>query len=90
MRPIVTLASLVAVCAGLGAGCLVHRGPGGLLHVHPLIPHPRVVISAGHVHSAHCGHYHWRGSWYHWNGHVHGPHCGHVLRGGLWIRVDND
>ena len=89
MHPIVRLAAAGAVLALVaGTGCLIHRGPGGLLHIHPL--HPRVVISAGHVHSAHCGHYHWRGAWYHWGGHVHGPHCGHVLRGGVWLRLDND
>jgi hypothetical protein len=70
--------------AGLAlSGCIVHahRGHG---HVHG----PPVVIAAGHVHSAHCGHYYHRGNWHHHHGHVHAAGCGHLFRGGIWIIAD--
>jgi hypothetical protein len=47
-----------------------------------------VVVERGHVHTAHCGHYWHRGSWYHAAAHVHGDGCGHVHREGRWIIVD--
>jgi hypothetical protein len=42
----------------------------------------------GHAHDAHCGHYHYRGKWYHHAGHVHAHGCGHVHKNGIWIVVD--
>ncbi|MEW6302638.1 MAG: hypothetical protein AB1705_04150 [Verrucomicrobiota bacterium] len=67
----------------LGGGCVVHDDGYGYPHVHG----PAVHIEAGHVHTAHCGHYHYRGRWHHAHGHVHGPGCGHVVRGGIWVVV---
>jgi len=79
MKTILALATALTLAAGLG-GCVVvahphHRGVA-------------VVVPHGHVHDAHCGHYFYRGRWYHWHGHVHGPGCGHVFRGGIWIIED--
>jgi hypothetical protein len=75
----------MAVAAMLGTaltGCIVHA------HGHPYHRGVAIVVPAGHVHDAHCGHYHYRGAWYHWEGHVHGPGCGHIHRGGIWIIAD--
>ena len=70
-----------ALAAALGmSGCIVHAHGR---------PHGDVVvIERGHVHTDRCGHYHYRGGWYHAPGHVHAANCGHVFRGGLWIVVD--
>ncbi|HEX7898793.1 MAG TPA: hypothetical protein VF950_13600 [Planctomycetota bacterium] len=58
-------------------GCVVHGHGHG----------PALSIEAGHVHSDHCGHYHYRGGWYH-SRHSHGPGCGHHYRGGMWVHID--
>lgn len=44
-----------------------------------------VVIEAGHVHNAQCGHYRHGKRWYFVKGHAHGPRCGHHFVGGVWI-----
>jgi hypothetical protein len=49
-------------------------------------PRPQVVVvKAGHVHTARCGHYRHGKTWYLVKGHVHGPRCGHVKVNGVWI-----
>jgi hypothetical protein len=63
-------------------GCVVH-GHGRHGHIHG----PAVSIEAGHVHSDHCGHYHWQGRWHHAR-HVHGHGCGHHYRSGVWVHID--
>lgn len=68
----------------LAAGCVVHGHGRGRAHVHG----PAIAIEAGHVHSEHCGHYHWNGGWYHRGGHVHGHGCGHHYKGGVWVHID--
>lgn len=55
------------------AGCVAPR------HAHV------VVIEAGHVHTARCGHYRHGKRWYYVKGHKHGPRCGHHFVGGFWI-----
>ena len=76
MRLMIAFLALIGFSA---AGCVVH-------------PHPHhgavVVIPVGHVHSEHCGHYHYRGGWYYAEGHHHGPGCGHIHRDGVWVFVD--
>jgi hypothetical protein len=61
---------------------------GCVVHAHGHAHHRPVVVEAAHIHSDHCGHYHWRGQWYISHGHRHGPGCGHVHRGGMWIVID--
>lgn len=73
--------AVLFVLAVVVAGCHIHshgsyRGDDA------------VVIEPGHVHSADCGHYYYRGQWYHSPGHHHGAGCGHAYRDGLWIVVD--
>ena len=68
----VTLAALLS--AGLAA-CVIHAHRPG----------PAIVIPAGHVHDARCGHYFRGGRWFHARHHVHGPGCGHVLVNGVWV-----
>lgn len=77
---------VVASVAALG-GCRVVMTPGHI-YVKPI--HPVVVISAGHVHSDHCGHYYHRGSWHHYEGHRHARGCGHHYRGGRWCHAEDD
>ncbi len=79
MRRFLVLAAGLLLGACL-AGCVVvahphHRGVA-------------VVVPVGHVHSARCGHYFYRGRWFLWKGHVHGPGCGHIFKGGVWIIED--
>lgn len=74
------LALMAALVTAVLAGCVVVA--------HPYHRGVAVVIPHGHVHSATCGHYFYRGRWYHWHGHVHGPGCGHVFKGGIWIIAD--
>lgn len=79
MRLLRTLAFAALAGAAL-SGCIVHaRGPRY---------GTAVVIPAGHVHTARCGHFYYRGAWYHCPDHVHGPGCGHIFKGGIWIVVD--
>lgn len=78
------LIAAILLVGGAAAGCIVHGpGPG-----HHRVYGPAVVIGAAHVHSDHCGHFHYGGHWYHSHGHRHGPGCGHHFRGGMWIVVD--
>ena len=44
-----------------------------------------VVVEKGHSHTAHCGHYHHNGNWYHEKGHSHGRKCGHKKVHGKWV-----
>jgi len=81
MKLLMTLAAAVLLGTGL-TGCIVHA------HGHPYHRGVAIVVPHGHVHTAHCGHYHYRGAWYHWQGHVHGPGCGHFFKGGVWIIED--
>ena len=71
--------ALVAGSVALG-GCVGTVGVGFHLG-------PPVVIAHGHVHSAYCGHYRYRGHWYVSHGHRHGPGCGHRFHSGVWILV---
>ncbi len=69
------------------AGCIVHGRHGARV----IIPgHIGVVVRlpAAHVCSDDCGHYRYRGEWYHAHGHRHGPGCGHRFHGGIWIIGD--
>ncbi len=72
------------------AGALLAAGvlalPGCVVHGHG--HGSAVVITSGHLHSDHCGHYYWRGGWYLMSSHHHAHNCGHVYRGGLWIYDD--
>lgn len=77
-----------ALVALLATGCV----PLGVAHLHHrrnhFDPHPHgsvVIVKPGHVHSTHCGHYRWRGRWYHSGGHVHGHGCRHHFSGGVWV-----
>src|SRR5687767_10956401 len=78
MKPMLAL-SLAAAAALGSAGCVVRAHGHG---------HTAVVISAGHFHSDHCGHYYWRGGWYIMNSHRHSVGCGHLYRSGIWIYDD--
>ena len=74
---------VLALAAGLCLGAcrrhvVVHETPRGDV----------VVIERGHLHSHHCGHYFWRGGWYHHAGHVHAHGCGHAHRDGIWVVLD--
>jgi hypothetical protein len=62
----------------LGVSCL---GPRAHLYGRA------VIINPGHKHSAHCGHFHHKGRWFHASSHKHGPNCGHHMRTGIWIRL---
>ena len=76
-----TLLLFLALAAGATSGCrrhvVVHEADGDV-----------VVIERGHLHTAHCGHWLWRGRWYHRHGHVHAGGCGHVHRDGAWVLAD--
>lgn len=74
------LAPVALVAALALGGCVSHASVGLRLGA-------PVVVARGHVHDVRCGHYTYRGRWYHAPGHHHGPRCGHVHRGGVWIRV---
>ncbi|MEM7305593.1 MAG: hypothetical protein AAF682_02930 [Planctomycetota bacterium] len=75
-------AALAALASSfLLSGCILHGGHGGYHRPHG----KHVVISGGHVHTTGCGHYAYRGRWYHAGKHVHGPGCGHHFSGGIWV-----
>lgn len=65
--------------------CVVHgHGHGHSGHVHGGV---EIALPVAHVCSTHCGHYQYRGKWFHRGGHVHGHGCGHIFVGGVW-RID--
>ncbi|HKS16387.1 MAG TPA: hypothetical protein VJU16_03690 [Planctomycetota bacterium] len=74
---IATLAGAIVLAASMSA-CIVHAHHGG--HGHGI----EVVLPVAHVCSVNCGHYQYRGRWYHHQGHVHGHGCGHILVSGTW------
>lgn len=86
MRSLILAAVLGSSIAA--AGCHHHHTAPGA-HRARAVHHGAVVtIPATHVHSAHCGHYQYRGNWHHSSGHVHGQGCGHHHRGGHWVHED--
>ena len=76
-------APLVAALAGglLLSSCVFHGGHHGGHSGYG----KKIVVTGGHAHSAHCGHYYQGGSWYKLAHHTHGPRCGHYFKGGIWI-----
>lgn len=83
MKRIAMLAAGATILVGLSACRLAVVGHGHRAHLGVA-----VKIPVGHVHSDHCGHYQYRGAWYHHNGHVHGHGCGHQFVKGVWIIKD--
>ena len=80
------LAAAITLTAIVG-GCH-HHGPPAVHGARPVSHGAVVVVPAGHVHDARCGHYRYRGNWHQSAGHLHGDGCGHVHRGGHWVHED--
>lgn len=76
-----------AALAIAAAGCH-HHGPHAVHRASRVNHGAVVVVPAGHVHDAHCGHYRYRSNWHQSDGHVHGDGCGHAHRGGHWVHED--
>ena len=77
---------VLLILFGFGAMSCARRARVHVRVGHPHSPAARVVvIKKGHVHTARCGHYRYKGKWYFVKGHVHGPKCGHAFVGGIWI-----